>query len=112
MDGWLKGDPSPQLAITDPQITYYHAVVEGRLEGLAAVKDLYERFRGMPLFESYEILSPKVQVAGDVAILSYRLAQHTGEGTSFWNGTQVYQLKKEGWRVIHTHWSAAKAQQP
>ena len=27
MDGWLKGDPGPQLAITDPQITYFHAVV-------------------------------------------------------------------------------------
>ena len=105
MDGWLKGDPGPQLAITDPQITYFHVVVDGRIEGLPAVKALYERFRGAPLFDSYEILNPKVQVSGEVAILTYRLAQHAGTVTTFWDATQVYQLKKEGWRVIHTHWS-------
>ena len=112
MDGWRNGDPGPQLAITDPQITYFHDVVENRLDGLPAVRELYEQFRGRPLFDSYEILNPKVQVSGDVAILTYRLAQHVGSATSFWNGTQVYQKKKEGWRVIHTHWSAAKGQQP
>ena len=112
MDGWLKGDPGPQLAITDPQITYFHAVVENRLEGLPAVQELYERFRGRPLFDSYEILNPKVQALGDVTVLTYRLAQHAGGVTAFWNATQVYQRKKEGWRVIHTHWSSAKEQQP
>lgn len=105
MDGWLRGDPGPQLAITDPQITYFHAVVDSRLEGLDAVKALYERFRGTPLFDSYEILTPKVQVSGEVAVLTYRLAQHVGTVTTIWNATQVYQMKKEGWRVIHTHWS-------
>lgn len=112
LDGWLKGDPGPQLAITDPQITYFHAVVENRLEGLPAVKELYERFRGTPLFDSYEILTPKVQVSGEVAVLTYLLAQHTGTVTTFWNATQVYQMRKEGWRVIHTHWSAAKGLRP
>jgi hypothetical protein len=112
MDGWLKGDPGPQLAITDPQIAYFHAVVENRLDGLAPVKDLYERYRGTPLFDSYEILTPKVQVCGEVAVLTYRLAQHTRTVTTFWNATQVYRMSKEGWRVIHTHWSAAKGRQP
>jgi hypothetical protein len=105
MDGWLKGDPDPQLAITDPQITYFHAVVDTRLDGLSAVKELYERYRGTPLFNSYEILTPKVQVSGEVAVLTYRLAQHVGTAITLWNATQVYQMKKEGWRVIHTHWS-------
>lgn len=105
MDGWLKGDPGPQLAITDPDITYFHAVVDGRIEGLAAVKSLYERFRGVLLFDSYEILTPKVQVSGELAILTYRLAQHVETVTSFWDATQVYRRNAEGWRVIHTHWS-------
>ena len=109
LDGWLKGDPGPQLATLDAQITYFHAVVEQRLEGLPAVKQLYERFRGVPLFDSYQMLTPKVQVLGDVAVLTYVLAQHTRAGTTFWNGTQVYQMKKEGWRVIHTHWSKGNA---
>jgi len=112
MDGWLKGNPDPQLAISDPEITYFHAVVEKRIDGLAALKELYEPYRGVPLYDSYEMLNPKVQVAGDVAILTYQLARHNGTATTYWNGTQVYRKKKEGWRVIHTHWSAAKAPQP
>jgi len=112
MDGWLKGNPDPQVAITDPEITYYHAVAEKRVEGLPALKELYDRYRGMPLFDSYEILNPKVQAAGDVAVLTYRLAQHDGSATNYWNATQVYSRKKEGWRIIHSHWSAAKAPQP
>lgn len=106
MEGWRSGDPGPQLAITDPEITYFHAVAETRLDGLPAVRELYERFRGTPLFDSYEILNPKVQVSGEVAILTYRFARHNGTITTFWNSTQVYGKRKEGWRVIHSHWSA------
>jgi hypothetical protein len=112
MDGWLKGNPDPLLEISDPQITYFHAVVQERIEGLPALKALYERYRGVPLFDGYEILSPKVQISGEVAVLTYQLARHNGAVTTQWNATQVYQRKKEGWRVIHTHWSAAKAGQP
>jgi hypothetical protein len=112
LDGWLKGDPGPQLAITDSQITFFHDVVENRLDGLPAVKELYERFRGTPLFDRYEILTPKVQVSGEVAVLTYVLAQHIGTVTTFWNATQVYQMRKEGWRVTHTHWSKRNGSRP
>ena len=111
MDGWLKGDPDTQLAISDPEITYIHAVVDKRVDGLAALKELYEQYRGMPLFDSYEILDPRVQEAGDLAVLTYRLSRRIGSAATFWNATQVYCRKKEGWRVIHTHWSPAKEQQ-
>jgi hypothetical protein len=53
MDGWLKGDPDPQLAISDPHITYFHEVVEKRVDGLPALKELYAQYRGRPLFDSY-----------------------------------------------------------
>jgi hypothetical protein len=113
MDGWLKGNPDPQLAISDPEITFIHdAVLDKRIEGLAALKALYEPYRGMPLFESYEIFEPKVQAAGSVAILTYQLVRHMGGATTRWNGTQVYQKKGDAWRVIHSHWSAAKQPNP
>jgi hypothetical protein len=111
MDGWLAGKPDPQLAISDPQITYIHAVVEKRLEGLPALKELYQQYRGIPLFDSYEIVSPKVQAAGNVAVLTYQLLRRNGSATTYWNATQVYCRKTEGWRVIHTHWSAVKERQ-
>jgi ketosteroid isomerase-like protein len=106
MDGWLGGSPDAALEMMDPQITYLHFVSEKRLEGVAAVKALFEGYRGMPLFDSYEIVQPKVQEAGDVAILTYLLVTRNGGVTRKSNATQVYQKKKEGWRVIHSHFSA------
>jgi hypothetical protein len=111
MDGWLHGDPGPQLAITDPEITYIHDVAGTRLEGLAALRDLYERYRGMPLFDSYEILNPKVHATPGMAVLTYRLARHNGSAVEYWNGTEVFVKRPEGWRIVHTHWSAAKDRQ-
>jgi Calcium/calmodulin dependent protein kinase II association domain len=112
MDGWRTGNPDPVLAAADPGITYFHAATDKRLDGLAAVKSLYEKFRGIPLFDSYEILDPQVQIAGPVAVLTYRFVRHNGAAASDWNATQVYERKKEGWRVIHAHWSMARQAQP
>jgi hypothetical protein len=108
MDGWLKGDPEPFLAISAPEITYYHVMTETRLDGLPAVRALYEAYRGTPLFDSYEIVAPKVQAASDMAVLTYILVQRNGARTTRWNATQVYQRKQEGWQVIHSHWSMTK----
>jgi len=108
MDGWLKGNPDPALAITDPEITYFHIMTEKRIDGLPALTPLFETYRGMPLFDSYEIVDPKVQISGDTAVLTYILVRHNGAVASRWNATQVYQRKKEGWRVIHTHYSQTK----
>ena len=52
MDGWLKGDPDPVLAITDPDISYFHVMTEKRIDGLPALKALFEAYRGTPLFDS------------------------------------------------------------
>ena len=96
------------MEISDPQITYFHVMTDKRLDGLAALKALYEPYRGMPLYDSYEITDPKVQAAGDMAILTYIMVRHNGSVTTRWNATQVYQKKPQGWRVIHSHWSQTK----
>lgn len=106
MDGWAKGNPDPALANLDPEVTFIHSVVGKRLDGLDAVRALFEQYRGQPLFDSYEIADPKVQVAGDAAILSYVLVRHNGGATTHWQGSEVFQRKADGWRVIHEHWSA------
>jgi ketosteroid isomerase-like protein len=108
MDGWQRGDPEPALAISDPEITYFHAVTDQRLDGLPALKALFESYGGRPLFDSYEMAGPKVQASGDTAVLTYILVRHIGTATTRWNATQVYQRKKDGWRVIHSHWSVTK----
>ena len=110
LDGWLRGDPDPQLAICDSEITYFHDVLEKRLDSLSTVKQLFEQYRGVPLFDSYDLRDPKVQTAGDVTVLTYQLVQRKGSATRYWNATQVYRKGKDGWRIIHSHWSAAGKQ--
>ena len=110
LDGWQIGNPDPLLAISDPEITYFHVVTDKRLDGLPAVKALFEGYRGRPLFDSYEMADPKVQSSGDTAVLTYTLVRHVGTATTRWNATQVYQRKREGWRIIHSHWSATRAE--
>ena len=105
LDGFQAGDPNPCLAMADPAITYFHIVTGKRLDGLPALKALFDNYRGRSLFDSYEMADPQVQIAGDAAVLTYILVRHVGTEVTRWNSTQVYQRKKEGWRVIHSHWS-------
>lgn len=69
------------------------------------MQKLYDAYRGMPLFNSYEIVEPNVRTSGKVAVLTYRLARRTGAATNYWNATQVYEKQPSRWRVIHSHWS-------
>ncbi|MGB7761010.1 MAG: nuclear transport factor 2 family protein [Bryobacteraceae bacterium] len=108
LDGWQVGNPGPLLAISDPEITYFHVMTDKRLDGLPAVKALFEGYRGRPLFDSYEMADPKVQAGGDSAVLTYILVRHIGTASTRWNASQVYQRKKEGWRIVHSHWSVTR----
>jgi ketosteroid isomerase-like protein len=108
MDAWQKGSPDAALALLDDGVTYFHVMTEKRLEGVAAVKALYDGYRGAPLFDSYEIENAKVQAGGDVAVLTFRFVTRNGSLTRYWNATEVYERKAGGWRVIHSHFSAVK----
>jgi hypothetical protein len=105
LTGWIAGNPDPTLAIADPGISYFHLVTEKRLDGLAAVTALFEQYRGRALYDSFDMVDSKVQASGDMAVLTYILVFRNGGASSRWNSTQVYQRKKDGWRVIHSHWS-------
>ena len=107
MDGWLKGDSGPMLAAADTGISYFHVMTPKRLDGVSAVKELYASYAGRPLFDSYQIDNPKVQGGADMAVLSYQLVTQNGGTTRRWNATEVFQKKKDGWRIIHSHFSAA-----
>ena len=105
MEGWLQGNPDPCLEITDPAITYFHSALETPLDGLTAVKALYETYRGRPLYDRYEIVDPKVVIAGSVAVLTYQLTTLNGSLTKRSNATQVFRDSQAGWRIIHSHFS-------
>lgn len=112
LDRWGKGDPDGYLEINAAEMSYFDPFVERRLDGLRALTDWYEQVRGKINIERDEIVNPRVQVLGDAvgaaAILTFQFDSFGTEGSMHWNCTEVYQRFVDGWRIVHSHWSAAK----
>jgi len=105
MERWGRGDPDGFLEISTDDVTYFDPFVERRLDGLAALRSWYDQFRGKIHIERFEMIEPRVQVAGDAAILTYRFESYGSEGSMRWNTTEVYQRTPTGWKIVHTHWA-------
>ncbi|PIO99623.1 YybH family protein [Pleomorphomonas carboxyditropha] len=107
LDRWCAGDPDAALALSAEDVTYFDPFRDSRLDGHAALAELYDGIRGQIDAPRHEMIEPKVQVVGDAAVLTFRFVSWNGsEGTRLaWNCTEVYRRDAQGWRVIHTHWS-------
>jgi uncharacterized protein (TIGR02246 family) len=110
LDRWGKGDPTGFLEIYAPEITYFDVGTQRRLDGLAAMTDYYRPITGKVKVPRYEMIGPKVQRHGDVAVLTYNLrsdaVQPDGKQVTVrWNSSSVYARLGGQWKVIHSHWS-------
>jgi ketosteroid isomerase-like protein len=110
LDRWGRGDPTGFLDIYAPEITYFDAGVERRVDGLAAMTEYYRPLTGKIKVLRYEMIGAKVQRLGDIAVLTYNLrsegVQTDGRQTTVrWNSTSVYARTGRRWKVIHSHWS-------
>jgi hypothetical protein len=97
---WGKGDPSGFLEISDPEVVYFDPFQPRRLNGLEELARLYESLRGQVKIDAWELIDPRVQVAGETAVLTFNFA-----GDDKWNCTEVYRRRGDAWRIIQTHWS-------
>jgi len=70
LDRWGKGDPDGFLEISDQDVVYFDPFQPHRVDGLAALKAMYEELRGKIRIERDEIVDPRVQAYGDIAVLS------------------------------------------
>ena len=96
-------------------MTYFDPITERRLDGLSSVAEYFRAFfAGKIDIPRYEILDPRVITDGNLAVLSYNLANYVraadGSETAgtAWNSTQVYRRTGDEWRVVHVHWSFTK----
>ena len=110
LDRWGKGDPSGPLELCADEVTYFDPDLEHRLNGLESLRRLLAPLKGKIRIERYEMIDPRVQVHGPVAVLTYNLVDYVpgpdGSLTrSCWNSTEVYRRAKGKWRIIHSHWS-------
>lgn len=114
LDRWGKGDPGGYIEIYDPEVTYFDPVQERRVDGLDAIKAMLAPFTGKVRVSRYDMLHPKVQQHGDVAVLSFNLLsyQKQPDGSepvvARWNATAVYRRSGRMWKSIHVHWSFVK----
>lgn len=110
LDRWGRGDPGGFLDTYADEVSYFDVATEQRIDGHAAMRDYYRPFTGKIRVARYEMISPRVQRRGDVAVLSYNLrsdaVQPDGtEVTMRWNSTAVYARSGGTWKMIHSHWS-------
>jgi ketosteroid isomerase-like protein len=108
---WGKGDPNGYFEIMAPETTYFDPTLGKRIDGLGALHALIDPFKGKIHVERAEMIDPKVQQQGDVAVLTFNLISHGArlgdgpKGDVRWNSTEVYQRISGRWRIIHSHWS-------
>src|SRR2546425_2969422 len=114
LDRWGKGDPQGYLDTMDMDLTYFDPLQEKRLDGLPAMKEFIKPFIGKIKIDRYEMISPKVQRDGNVAVLTFNLVTYNKQPdgkekvTTRWNSTEVYRLIDGIWKIIHSHWSYIK----
>jgi ketosteroid isomerase-like protein len=114
LDRWIVANPDGYLELAAPDITYFDPNQERRVDGLGALKALLGPIKGMQLpftDPRYEMIAPKIQLYGDVALLTFNLINYAkmgGQAESVlarWNSSEVYRRVDGRWRLVHSHWS-------
>ncbi len=117
LDRWITFDPQGYLDLSAPEVTYFDPFRDKRVDGLEALKALVEpikQFKGTITEPRYEMIDPKVQQYGDVALLTYNLTNY-GKLTvgpesvlARWNSSEMYARVGGTWKLVHSHWSYTK----
>jgi ketosteroid isomerase-like protein len=113
LNRWGNGDPQGYLDRYAPEVTYFDPEQEKRTDGRDAMRKYYAPIAGKIKIDHYDMLDPKVQRHGDVAILSYNLVNYgktngTDSVLNRWNSTKVYARIEGEWKIVHDHWSYVK----
>lgn len=111
LDRWCQGDPLGYTEIYADDVTYFDDIgAQERVDGIGGMREYMDSLRGKIPPHRYEIVRPRVQVYGDVAILTLRYSTRSADGRPLtpWKATSVYRRTGEGWRIVHAHWSIAE----
>ena len=76
LDRWGRGDPQGYFDAMAADITYFDPVQEKRLDGLERLKEFISPFVGKIKIDRYEMIDPKVQHDGNVAVLTFNLISY------------------------------------
>jgi len=106
LEKWNNGNPDGYLELLSDDITYFDPSLDKRFDGYEKMQTYYEGARGQVHVDRYDMVDPKVQASGNMAVLTFNLYSYKGEEVYKWNCTEVYHKKEDGkWEIIHNHWS-------
>lgn len=110
LERWGNGDIGGYLDMYADGVTYFSPGTVRRLDGIDTLRTLFGPIAGTVEVDHYEFFNPKVQIIGDVAVLTFNEIAYlpTPEGNlreSHWNCTEVYTKIDKDWKIIHSHWS-------
>jgi len=112
LDQWAQGNPLGFAVNVSDDVTYFDDIgAHNRIDGAKETKNYLASLEGKIPPHNYEIVDPKVQVYGDVAILTfqYHTTIDTLQGPP-WKATSVYHFNDSIWQVVHANWSLVKVQ--
>jgi calcium/calmodulin-dependent protein kinase (CaM kinase) II len=108
VDAIAAADWAAYERLCDPTLSAFEP--EGRGQQIAGLEfhRFYFNLGAAKTPRQTTIVSPKVRVMGDVAVVSYvRLVQSAAEGagptTSVFEETRVWQMQEGRWRHVHFH---------
>jgi hypothetical protein len=110
LDRWAKGDPYGYIELAAAEITYFAEGTDTLVSGFKAFEMLNAAVKGKVNIPRFEMRDPKVQLHGDLGILTYVLYNYSelDSITSRWRSTEVYLLMNGDWKLIHSHWTIFK----
>jgi uncharacterized protein (TIGR02246 family) len=117
LDRWIKPDPQGYLDLFTPEVTYFDPTTDRRIDGHEAIGKRLAPMKNAKLPSTdrrYEMVDPRVQRHGEVAILTFNLVNYgriqdrPETALARWNATEVYRRIDGKWRIVHSHWSFTK----
>jgi ketosteroid isomerase-like protein len=111
LDRWAEGRATQYFDGWADDVTYFDDIgAHRRIDGIAAMRAYASSLDGKVPPHRYELVDPKVQVFGDVGIvtLGYHPFGPDGAPLQRWKATLVYSRTDGKWRVVHGHWSMVK----
>ncbi len=108
LDRWSAGDPEGYAQSAADDVTYVDFIgAHVCVDGIHALRDYLSGIKGQFPAHTYEVVNPRIQVYGDVGILTlqYHPTSLDGEPLGRSKATCVYRRTDGTWHMVHSHWS-------
>jgi ketosteroid isomerase-like protein len=111
LDEWAAGNPMAYVEMDADDVSYFDDFgAQDRIDGITDMRSYFKAYTGKISRHRYEILNERVQLYGDVGILTMRYQPYDAHDkpNPAWKATSVYRRNGTDWLLVHAHWSMVK----